>query len=184
MFTRFSRAAVIRRKTPEKVVKAFVKVWISSGFGAPRKVLVDNRSEFDNPDYLDAMAQFNIEVMATAASSPWSNGTCERNHAVVDRIVEKIVEEEPKIDIEFALDNAVSAKNCLMNHNGFTPVQLVTGQLPNLPTVLNSGLPALEQPESENNMHYIETMNSERQAYIHAESSERIKGIGGSSQKK
>ena len=77
------------------------------------------------------MAQFNVEVMATAASSFWSNGICERNHAVVDRTVEKILEEEPKIDIEFALANAVSAKNCLTNHIGFAPVQLVTGQLPN-----------------------------------------------------
>ena len=123
------------------------------------------------------MAQFNVEVMATSASSFWSNGICERNHAVVDRTVQKILEEEPKIDIEFALAtlNAVSAKNCLTNHNGFAPVQLVTGQLPNLPTVFNSGLPALEQPESENNMRYIQTMNIARQAYIKAESSERIK---------
>ena len=78
-------------------MKAFIGEWISSGFGAPNKVLVDNGSEFDNPDYLDVMAQFNVEVLATAAYSPWSNGICERNHAVVVVMVQKIIEEEPKI---------------------------------------------------------------------------------------
>ena len=165
LFTRFSKARVIKRKTPEVVVKAFITEWISNGFGAPNKVLVDNGSEFDNPEYLDAMAQYNVEVMATAASSPWSNGICERNHAVVDIVVQKILEEQPAIDIEMALANAVSAKNCLMNNKGFTPVQLVTGQLPNLPTVFNSSLPSLESPESKNNMLYISNEHSKTGIY-------------------
>ena len=73
LFTHFSKARVIRPKTPDKVVKAFIGVWISSGFGEPNKILVYNGSKFDNPDYLDVMAQFNVEVLATAAYSPWSN---------------------------------------------------------------------------------------------------------------
>ena len=94
---------------------------------------------------------------------------------VVDIVVQKIIEEQPKIDIEIALANAVSAKNCLMNNKGFTPVQLVTGQLPNLPTVFNSVPPSSELPESRNNMIYIQAMNTARQAYMSAESSDRIK---------
>ena len=62
-----------------------------------------------------------------------------------------------------------------MNHNGFTPVQLVTGQLPNLPTVFNSNLPALDLPECKDNILYIQAMNLARQAYVSAESSERVK---------
>ena len=129
-----------------------------NAFQGPNKVLVDNGSEFDNPEYLDAMAQYNVEVMATAASSPWSNGICERNHAVVDIVVQKILEEQPAIDIEMALANAVSAKNCLMNNKRFTPIQLVTGQLPNLPTVFNSSLPTLESPDSKNNILCVLTL--------------------------
>ena len=48
------------------------------------------------------------------------------NHQVVDVMVQKIQEDFPKMDINLILSNAVSAKNCLQNHNGFTPVQLVT----------------------------------------------------------
>ena len=56
------------------------------------------------------MEQYNIEVCATGASSPWSNRTCERNHAVIDLMVDKMLEEDPKMKIEVALANAISAK--------------------------------------------------------------------------
>ena len=112
--------------------------------GAPNKVLVDNGVEFDNPELLETMEQFNIEVCATAAYSPWSNGTCERNHAVVDLMVNKMLEESPGLKLDIALAHAVNVKNSLHNHNGFALIQLVTGTLPNLPTVINSKLTALE----------------------------------------
>ena len=60
LFTRFSRAQVIHRKTPETVVNAFITSWIASGLGAPRKLLVDNGREFDNSLCLEAMEQYNI----------------------------------------------------------------------------------------------------------------------------
>ena len=82
------------------------------------------------------MEQYKIEPMTTAANSPWSNGICERNHAVIDCMVLKMMEENSKLDLDIALASAVNAKNCLTNHNGFAPVHLVTGQLPNLPSVL------------------------------------------------
>ena len=175
LFTRYSKAKVIHRKQPQIVVKAFINEWIGMGLGAPAKVLVDNGGEFDNPEYLDAMEQFNIEVMATAANSPWSNGIFERNHCVVDGIVEKMLEEEPNLNLEIALSNAVNAKNCLTNHNGFAPVQLVTGQLPNLPSVINDKLPALHKPQSEVVLTHLNAMHAARSTFVAAESSERIK---------
>ena len=175
LFTRFSKASVIKSKEPKVVVDSFITTWIASGMGAPNKVLVDNGGEFDNPELLETMEQFNIEVCATAAYSPWSNGTCERNHAVVDLMVNKMLEESPGLKLDIALAHAVNAKNSLHNHNGFAPIQLVTGTLPNLPTVINSKLPALEtiiSPELEN---HLSAMHSARRAFVKAESSEKIK---------
>ena len=177
LFTRFSKASVIKSKEPKVVVDSFITTWIASGMGAPNKVLVDNGGEFDNPELLETMEQFNIEVCATAAYSPWSNGTCERNHAVVDLMVNKMLEESPGLKLDIALAHAVNAKNSLHNHNGFAPIQLVTGTLPNLPTVINSKLPALEtiiSPELEN---HLSAMHSARRAFVKAESSEKIKRV-------
>ena len=94
------------------------------------------------------MEQYNLEVCATGALSPWSNGTCERDHAVINVMVDKMLEEVPKMKIEIALANAISAKNSMQNHLGFTPIQLVTGTLPNVASVLNSNLPALQEADS------------------------------------
>ena len=63
-------------------------------------------------------------------------------------MVDKMLEEDPKMKIEVAPANAISAKNSMQNHLGFTPIQLVTGILPNIPSVLNSDLPALEEADS------------------------------------
>ncbi|CAC5379708.1 unnamed protein product [Mytilus coruscus] len=58
-------------------------------------------------------ANLNIEVINTAAYSPFQNGICERNHAVVDDCVAKILEDQPKLNLEIALAWAVNAKNSL-----------------------------------------------------------------------
>ena len=150
---------VIKHKTAEVVLlKAFITEWISNAFGALNKVFVDNGSVFNDPEYLDAMVRYNVKVMATAASLPWSNVIYERNHAAVEIVVQKILEEQPAIGIEMALTNAVSSKNCLMNNKGFTHLPLVTGQLPTLPTDFNSNLLSLESPESENNILYLKQL--------------------------
>ena len=71
---------------------------------------------------------------------------------------------------------AVSAKNSLSGHQGYSPNMLVFGQNPSYPNVLTSKLPALETQVSsavvENN---LKAMNSAREAFIHSECSEKIK---------
>ena len=110
-------------------MNAFITSWIANGLGVPGNLLVDNGGEFDNPLYLKAMEQYNIEVYATGASSPWGNGTCDRNHAVIDLMVDKMLEKDPKMKFEVAMANAIIAKNSMQNHLDFIPVQLVTGTL-------------------------------------------------------
>ena len=176
LFTRFSKSKVIRRKTPRLVVDSIATEWIAAGFGPPKKFLVDNGGEFDNAEYRELAEQFNVEVCATAAYSPWSNGICERNHYVVDMCVQKIMEEDPKIALDVALAWAVNAKNSMQNHCGFSPIQLVLGKHPNLPSVMVNKLPAMEDAEvSESVMKHLNTLHAARRAFAKAESSERIR---------
>ena len=51
----------------------------------------------------------NIEVLKTGAESPFQNGLCERNHAVVDGMLEKLIADNPEIDLDIALASAVCA---------------------------------------------------------------------------
>ena len=48
LFSHFSLSQVITRKLPSVIVDAVIKMWIESGFGAPRKFLIDNGGKFAN----------------------------------------------------------------------------------------------------------------------------------------
>ena len=81
---------------------------MGSGFGPPKKVLVDNGGEFNNDEFMEAMCAFDVFICATGAESPWSNGMCERNHAVVDEMLHKIVDDNPELTVSVALSYACS----------------------------------------------------------------------------
>ena len=77
---------------------------------------------------------------------------------------------------EVALAWAISAKNSLQNHAGFSPNQLVFGHNINIPSVLTAALPALENFTSSDIIRKnMEAMRKAKESYIQAESSERIR---------
>ena len=86
-----------------------------------------------NDDLIDFASALNISIKMTAAYSPWMNGSCERAHATVDRLVEKIMEDDPKTDLQKAVDQACFVKNTEINQTGFSPLQLFSGRSPTFP---------------------------------------------------
>ena len=176
LFSRFSLSQVITRKLTSVIVDAVIKMWIASGFGAPRKFLIDNGGEFANNLYKEMAAHFNVEVCNTGAESPWQNGICERNHAVIDLCVEKMLEDDQTLSSEVALAWAENAKNSISNCSGFSPYQLVLEQNPNLPSVLTDDLPALEgKHEHDSVTVHLNALHAARKAFVKTETSERIR---------
>ena len=129
--TRYSNAVVIRSKHKDVIDKNILQHWIAL-FGAPNKILSDDGGEFNNQELLDVSEDLNIEIMTTAAESPWSNGVCERHNAVIGDMVTKMAA-EAKCPLEIALTWAINAKTSLHNVYGYSPNQLVFGMNPNLP---------------------------------------------------
>ena len=176
MATRFSLASIIRDKNPETIINEVMLLWVGNGLGAPKKFLADNGGEFANEEYKDMCANLNVEIMNTAAYSPWQNGICERNHAVVDDCVLKILDENPETPLKVALVWAVNAKNALQMVYGYSPYQLVFGSNPNLPSVMIDKPPALEGlTTSEIFARHLNALHSGRRAFLQAETSERIR---------
>ena len=172
--TRYSNAVVIADKRKETVVEAIIRNWVNI-FGVPDRVLSDNGGEFNNRDFLDMAENLNTEVMTTAAESPWSNGVCERHNGVIGNMVKKTMDES-HCDIRTALAWAINAKNCLHNVYGFSPAQLVFGRNPNLPSVLNDKLPALNGvTASEQVARNLKAKHEARKAFIENESSEKLR---------
>ena len=83
----------------------------------PTKFLFDNGGEFNNPQTLDLAEKNGIKLQGvTAAHSPFSNGLCEKNHEVCDRMMQKIMAGNEKLKDHEALDYALFANN--MGNNG------------------------------------------------------------------
>ena len=171
-FSRFSAASLIANKS--LVAKSFLKNWVAI-FGAPKKVFTDNGGEFDSSIFHELCEKFNIKIQTTPLYSPWSNGVCERQNQTLTSMLLKIKDSE-KCDYDTALAWAVSAKNSLVNHNGFSPSQLVFGQNPNLPNFINNKLPAQEPVvKSPDIITYLTALHTARKSCIESESYNKLK---------
>ena len=78
----------------------------------------------------------------TAAHSPFSNGLCEKNHEVVDKMMAKLMADETYKKPEDALHHALFAKNVEPNNKGFSSFQIVYGNNPSIPGIINSTPPS------------------------------------------
>ena len=172
--TRFVTATVIDNKQPGTIINGIFLSWIVI-FGSPKKILSDNGREFDNSEMRDLGERFNIKIITTAAESPWSNGICERQNAVIADGVRKVMA-DTNCKLDVALAWTISARNTLANHSGFSPSQLVFGQNPGLPNVFSDKLPALESVSSSEIVRSnLNALHAARQEFVKFESDERLK---------
>ena len=175
LWSRFTMSTFISRKKPTDVIHGLMNEWCSV-FGVPSGILTDNGGEFVNEELDEVRSMFNIEPFSTAANSPFQNGTCERNHQVVDSILEKLVNEFPKTPESVLLKWACMAKNTLQMYEGFSSHQLVFGRNPHLPNILTSTPSSLEYTTiSERFTEHLNGLHAARKAFIESEACIRIK---------
>ena len=75
---------------------------------------MDNGDEFMNDEMPELSNQYGINIKQTGAYSLWANGLNERNHATIDIMMEKMLEDLPNVDENTALQYAVSVGNCCL----------------------------------------------------------------------
>ena len=83
---------------------------------------------------------------------------------------------DKQTSLEIALQWAIQAKNTLANVHGFSPAQLTFGYNPQLPSALSDKPPALSEKDLQGLLsEQLQAMRKARQAFIEAESAERVK---------
>ena len=179
-FSRLTRGVIIKDKKPATIVKGIHDCWIlgkGTGPGIPNKFLFDNGGEFNNPQTIDLAEKNGINLQGvTAAYSPFSNGLCEKNHEVCDRMVAKIKAGNSNLKDQKALEYALFAKNIEPNNKGFSAFQIVYGTNPTIPGIINSTPASLSTRfESEDVRKHIEKIDLAREAFREADNNERIK---------
>ena len=76
----------------------------------------------------DVAHKLGVDLTTTASYSPHQNGLNERNHAVVDLMITRMMASDKHLSPDTALLWALNAKNSLENHFGFSPFQLHFGR--------------------------------------------------------
>ena len=108
-YSRFSVATIIYNKKAETIFQLVVSLWFYR-FGPPDKIHVDNGGEFNNDLLRSLCEQFGVRLLPSPAYSPWSNGTCERHNGIITEMLAKLVDEQPSVSLDQALEHAVFAK--------------------------------------------------------------------------
>ncbi len=174
-FTRYTVGTVLKSKTPDEVVKAFMTHWVRY-FQKPKKILTDNGSEFTGSIMMEAMSKLDIKVLTTAAYSPWSNGICEKVHGLADGVVVRVQTDNPEIDLETAVAWACAAKNSLSTVHGFSPFQLVFGRQPNIPNIIDEPPNVLETKSHSKALEdQLKALHECRAAFMKSQNCEKLK---------
>ena len=175
MFSRLTTGSFIPNKLPDTIANCILVHWISK-FGIFRGIHSDIGGEFSNALMDDVASKLGIEVTTTASYSPHQNGLNERNHAVVDLMVTRMLESDRHLSPETALMWAFNAKNSLDNHCGYSPFQLHIGKNPKLLSATCDGPPALENDSlSKNFVKHMNAMFSAREQFVKLQASTSLK---------
>ena len=132
-FSQFINSIFIKSKISNITIQNFLKHLILI-FGTPISVFSNNGGEFASKDFIAFCENFNIEIKTTSAESTWNNDICEHHNAIITETLLK-VKQDSNCDWETALAWALSAKNSLINVNGFTRYQTIFGRNIKIPSV-------------------------------------------------
>ena len=175
MWSGYTQGVIINSKKPAKVVNAFMSKWVSV-YGVPKAVLHDLGGEFTGQEFKEMADILNVKDMSTAGFAPWSNGYCEKHHAVTDAVLKSLVRDFPKHSLDVMLSWACMVKNTAYLKNGFSPNQLVFGAGLNLPNVLDDSPSGLrEVPQSETFASHLNSLNAARISFNRSIADSKIK---------
>ena len=120
MWSRLTISVFIRRKLPRVVIDKIMLNWIGAGFGIMGSILSDNGGEFSSDETREVASILNVEVLTTAAESPFQNGLCEKIHSITDMMLLKLQEEYPQTSLDVLLAWASMARNSMQMWNGYS----------------------------------------------------------------
>ena len=175
MWSRYTMSIFIDRKKPANIIDVLMTQWIGK-FGVMRALMTDNGGEFNSDEMREITSVLNVQLCTTSGESPWQNGLCERVHAVTDMMLVKLEADYGKINSQTLPSWANMARNSLQMWNGFSSHQLVFGENPNLPNIMNNNLPALQgTTSSEVFAEHLNALHAARKAFIQTEADEKIR---------
>ena len=128
--------AIACPKNDASTVVEFIQRNILSRFGAPRTIISDEGSHFENKVFEKLMSRYGIRHVMGLAYHPQSNGQAEISNREIKKIMEKIVNTSRK-DWSIKLNDALWAyRTTYKTSIGISPYKIVFGKPCHLPLEL------------------------------------------------
>ena len=108
----------MKDKRPDTIVECILNNWFGA-FGQMYGIHSDIGDEFANDTLQEIASKLGVELTTTASYSPHQNGINERNHAIVDMMLTRMLLSDPTMKPGMALMWALNVKNSLFHHSNF-----------------------------------------------------------------
>ena len=127
-FSRFIVGKLLNNKKADTIIQAIMDSWCMSLEFPLKGFFADNGGEYSNIKLDELTSKLGLMVKFGPAYSPWSNGLNERNHALADLTIKKLMEEKKTALSDSLVKAAAWTHNISINKLGYSPLQLVTGK--------------------------------------------------------
>ena len=184
--TSFHMATIVKEggglPTSDSCAKALMARWVSWA-GWPRQASMD-RGLHNRGEMSKMLAAHGVEIIFAPLETPSAIGKCERHGGILKAMVRKMVAELETKDrdgMEMVLQEAVTAKNHLQRHHGFSPSQWVLGKQPRAPGCFTDEseaadlgiFEARQDPSAAYHRHHA-ARAAARRAFVHLDVSSRV----------
>ena len=103
MFSRLTVGVFIPAKKAEVIMEALLINWVGTPLGKMEMLHSDLGGEMSNEVMEDVAAALDVKLTTTSAYSPHQNGVNEKNHAIVDLMMTRMIASDSKMTAEMAL---------------------------------------------------------------------------------
>jgi hypothetical protein len=149
------------------------EMWFSF-FDYPQHLSADLGPEFGNKVLENFCTAHGIHLSLGSRECKWEKGLIDRHNRSLGDTIQRLREQFTDTPLPVLVDKAVKARRQLVNHHGWSPMQIVLGQGPSLGSTITPCLQVDANTEQDKILERLQTLREARLAYVQSEASRSV----------